>query len=55
MKKVISGRRKKSHLTGISLTLEETKPIYEKWEQTDQIVFTWIIQNVETSLINNVS
>jgi len=43
MKKAIDGRGKKSHLTGIPSTLEETKPAYEKWEQADQTVFTWII------------
>ena len=48
-------QRKKSHLTGIPPIPEEIEPIYEKWEQTDQTVFTWIIQNIEISLINNVS
>jgi len=55
MKKAIDDRGKKSHLTGIPLAPDEIEPTYEKWEQTDQIVFTWIIQNIETSLINNVS
>jgi len=55
MKKAISGRGKKSHLTGIPSAPEETEPAYEKWEQADQTVFTWIIQNIETSLINNIS
>jgi len=43
MKKAIGDRGKKSHLTGIPLALEEIEPAYEKWEQADQIVFTWII------------
>jgi len=55
MKKAIGGRGKKSHLTGIPPALEEIEPAYEKWEQADQTVFTWIIQNIEISLINNVS
>ena len=55
IKKAISGRGKKSHLTGIPLAPEEIEPGYEKWEQADQTVFTWIIQNIEISLINNVS
>jgi len=55
LKKTISGRGKKSHLTGISSAPEEIEPTYEKLEHADQIVFTWIIQNIETSLINNVS
>jgi len=48
-------QRKKSHLTGIPLTPKEIEPAYERWEQADQTVFTWIIQNIEISLINNVS
>jgi len=43
MKKAIGDRGKKSHLTGIPPTLEETKSAYEKWEQANQTVFTWII------------
>jgi len=43
MKKAISARGKKSHLTGISPTPEKTEPTYEKWEQANQTVFTWII------------
>jgi len=49
MKKAIGSRGKKSHLTGI------IEPTYEKWEQADQTIFTWIIQNIKISLINNVS
>ena len=55
MKKAIGGRGKKSHLTGIPPTPKKIEPAYEKWEQADQTVFTWIIQNIEISLINNVS
>jgi len=55
MKKAIGGRGKKSHLTSIPSAPEEIEPVYEKWEQTDQTFFTWIIQNIEISLINNVS
>jgi len=55
MKKAIGGRGKKSHLTGIPPAPKEIEPAYEKWEQADQTVFTWIIQNIEISLINNVS
>jgi len=54
-KKAIGGRGKKSHLTGIPPVPEEIEPAYEKWERADQTVFTWIIQNIEISLINNVS
>jgi len=55
MKKAISGRGKKRHTTSIPLAPEEIELAYEKWEQVDQTVFTWIIQNIEISLINNVS
>jgi len=55
MKKAIGGRGKKSHLTGIPPVPEEIEPTYEKWEQADITVFTWIIQNIEISLITNVS
>jgi len=55
MKKAIGGRGKKSYLTGIPPAPEEIEPVYEKWEQADQTIFTWIIHNIETSLINNVS
>jgi len=48
-------RKEESHLIGIPLAPEEIEPAYEKWEQADQTVFTWIIQNIEISLINNVS
>ena len=40
MKKAIGGRGKKSHLTGIPPLPKEIEPTYEKWEQTDQTVFT---------------
>jgi len=54
MEKDIGGRGKKSHLTSIPPAPKEIEPAYEKWEQAAQTVFTWIIQNIETSLINNV-
>ncbi|KAD4178149.1 hypothetical protein E3N88_26740 [Mikania micrantha] len=33
----------------------KTDATYAKWEQDDQCVFTWIIQNLESNLVNNVS
>jgi len=48
-------QRKEESSTGIPPAPEEIEPAYEKWEQADQTVFTWIIQNIEISLINNVS
>jgi len=41
-------------LTSIPPAPEEIEPTYEKWKQADQTVFTWIIQNIEIGLINNV-
>ena len=46
MKKAIGGRGKKSHLIGIPSTPEEIELAYKKWEQVDQTVCTWIIQNI---------
>ena len=54
-KKAICGKGKKSHLTGIPPAPEENEPTYEKWEHADQTVFSWIIQDIKISLINNVS
>ncbi|XP_072056226.1 uncharacterized protein [Arachis hypogaea] len=55
IRKVIGGRGKKAHLTGIPPAPAETEPTYEQWKQGDQTVFTWIIQNIKVSLMNNVS
>jgi len=43
MKKAIGDTGKRSYLTSIPLAPEEIELAYEKWEQADQTVFTWII------------
>lgn len=55
MKKAIGGRGRGSHLTGELSPPSKTDQGYERWEQDDQCVFTWLIQNIESSLVNNVS
>ncbi|XP_037497108.1 uncharacterized protein LOC119371301 [Jatropha curcas] len=47
----IGGRVKAHYLTG--MPPETSDPTFERWEQSDQNVFTWIIQNIESNLINN--
>lgn len=55
MKKAIGGRGKTSYITGVPSPPPTNDPAYRKWEQEDQCVFTWLIQNIEPSLINSVS
>lgn len=55
MKKAIGGRGRGSHLTGEPSPPSKTDQAYVRWEQDDQCVFTWLIQNIESSLVNNVS
>ncbi|KAH6773521.1 hypothetical protein C2S51_011925 [Perilla frutescens var. frutescens] len=53
MRKAIGGRGKSSYLT--KEPPATTESTYKTWEQEDQCVFTWLIQNVETHIINSVS
>ena len=55
MKKAIGGRGRGSHITGIPQPPVATDPTYVRWEQDNQTVFTWLIQKIEASLVNNVS
>ncbi|KAJ0948539.1 hypothetical protein HanRHA438_Chr01g0028421 [Helianthus annuus] len=55
MKKAIGGRGRSSHITGDPKPPSKTDTDYSRWEQDDQCVFTWIIQNLESNLVNNVS
>lgn len=55
MKKAIGGRGRSSHITGEPLPPSKTDTTYTRWEQDDQCVFNWIIQNLESNLVNNVS
>lgn len=53
MKKAVGGRGQGHHLTGTPPLA--TYPNYTQWETNDQCVFTWLIQNIEPNLVNNVS
>ncbi|KAJ0601663.1 hypothetical protein HanIR_Chr03g0131301 [Helianthus annuus] len=55
MKKAIGGRGRGSHITGDPSPPSKTESTYTRWEQDDQCVFTWLIQNIESRLVNNVS
>lgn len=53
--RAILGRGRSSHLTWVPPPPKPTDPEYPRWEQDDNSVFTWILQNVDPSMINNVS
>lgn len=55
MKRALLGRGMSAHITGISPIPLPTDPAYPKWEQEDQLVFTWLIDNIEDSLVSNAS
>ena len=51
MRIVVVGRRALRHLTGISAPPEPEAKGYTEWEETDMIVFSWIIDNIETDIV----
>ncbi|XP_071739710.1 uncharacterized protein [Rutidosis leptorrhynchoides] len=54
--KVAIGRKSKillNHLT--SSPPESDDPSFEKWEQDDLVVFSWLIQNIEPNLASNLT
>nr|BAK64102.1 gag-pol polyprotein [Eustoma grandiflorum] len=53
--RAILGRGRQYHLTGTPPPPLPTDPRFSRWEQDDNSVFTWILQNVDASMINNVS
>ncbi|KAH6756426.1 Calcium-dependent lipid-binding family protein [Perilla frutescens var. hirtella] len=55
MKKTIGGRGRASYITGNTPAPSPTDSAYAWWEQEDQYVFTWIVQNIEPNLVNLVS
>ncbi|KAH6764702.1 hypothetical protein C2S51_015951 [Perilla frutescens var. frutescens] len=55
IKKAIGGRGKASYITGSPPAPSPTDSLYPRWEQEDQCVFTWLVQNIEPHLINSVS
>ena len=46
----ISGRGKLSHI--IASPPSPNEPEYTKWTQQDAIVISWVIENIETELVN---
>ncbi|KAH6766312.1 hypothetical protein C2S52_017295 [Perilla frutescens var. hirtella] len=55
MKKAIGGRGKSSYITGDPAPPSTTDPAYKRWEQDDQCVFTWLVQNIESNLVSTIS
>lgn len=53
IRKAIGGRGLSSHLTGTAPSPND--PSFARWEQEDECVFTWLIQNIESHLVTNVS
>ncbi|XP_042041189.1 uncharacterized protein LOC121786617 [Salvia splendens] len=55
MERAIGGKGLLSHINGVTDPPPTTHPSYSKWQQRDYCCFNWIINNVEASLINEVS
>ncbi|XP_047938469.1 uncharacterized protein LOC125186168 [Salvia hispanica] len=55
MERAIGGRGLTSHISGVSNPPPSDDPGYSKWQQRDHCCFNWIISNLETSLVNEVS
>ncbi|XP_042032266.1 uncharacterized protein LOC121778959 [Salvia splendens] len=49
------GKGLTSHIAGVSKPPPIGDPDYTKWQQWDHCVFNWIINNLETELVNEVS
>ena len=47
----IGGRRANRHITGIPAPPELGTKGYTEWEETDMIVFSWIVDNIETDIV----
>ena len=55
MERAIGGKGLTSHIAGGSEPPLTDDPGYSKWQQRDHCCFSWIIKNLETSLVNQVS
>ncbi|XP_057784888.1 uncharacterized protein LOC131002403 [Salvia miltiorrhiza] len=55
MKRAIAGKGLTSHINGVSKPPAIDDPSYTRWEQRDNCVFNWVINNIETGLVNEVS
>ena len=51
MRIAVVGRRALRHLTCIPAPPEPGAKGYTEWEETDMIVFSWIIDNIETDIV----
>ncbi|CAA0832261.1 Unknown protein [Striga hermonthica] len=51
MKVAIGGRRKAKHITNSPPSSKKEEKEFQTWEEDDLIVFSWIIQNMETRLV----
>ncbi|XP_042014388.1 uncharacterized protein LOC121762550 [Salvia splendens] len=44
-----------SHINGVPDPPPQTDPSYNRWQQRDDCCFNWIINNIDASLVNEVS
>lgn len=50
----LRGRGKSTHISGVPQPPLPTDHNFARWEQEDQLVLTWLIDNIEDGLINSV-
>lgn len=55
IRKSISSRGMVSHITGVPPPPLETDPDFLRWQRADNLVFTWLVHNLEQKLVNRVS
>ncbi|XP_041999865.1 uncharacterized protein LOC121749356 [Salvia splendens] len=55
MERAIGGKGLTSHITGVSDPPPITDPTYPTWQQRNHCCFNWIINNIEATLVNEVS
>ncbi|XP_057771498.1 uncharacterized protein LOC130991349 [Salvia miltiorrhiza] len=53
MKVAIGSRGRSGHITGQPPPPKPADPNYNKWEETDLAVFSWLLQNMEGKLVMN--
>ena len=55
MRRAIRGKGLASHVTGVTDPPPPTDPNYNRWQQREDCCFNWIINNIDASLVNEVS
>ena len=55
IKKSINSRGMVSHITGVPPPPPETDSDFLRWQRADNLVFTWLVQNLEQKIVNRVS